>query len=120
MRTRIFALALALLVLPRAWAEEANVAPAQPPLEVALKGSDSMDPLIRLWIEEFQKTRKEVAFKVVSRGSATAPPALASGEVRLGHMSREMTPEEQAAFHAKRGFAVTRLVVARAELVGSP
>lgn len=78
----------------------------------SMKGSDSMDPLIRLWISEFQKQNPKVEIKLESPGSNTAPPALTAGEVRLGHMSREMSPEEQAAFRARRGFPVTRLVVA--------
>ena len=87
---------------------------AAPGLEgiLAMKGSDSMDPLIRLWLDKFQKANPRVQIKVESRGSGTAPPALTSGEVRLGHMSREMSAEEQAAFHARRGHAVTRVVVA--------
>ena len=87
---------------------------ASPGIEgtLAMKGSDSMDPLIRLWLDRFQKANPRVQIKVESRGSGTAPPALSSGEVRLGHMSREMSPEEQAAFQARRGHAVTRLVVA--------
>ncbi|WP_306600446.1 PstS family phosphate ABC transporter substrate-binding protein [Geothrix sp. 21YS21S-2] len=78
----------------------------------SMKGSDSMDPLIRLWISEFQKQNPKVEIKIESPGSNTAPPALTAGEVRLGHMSREMNPEEQAAFQSRRGFPVTRLVVA--------
>jgi phosphate transport system substrate-binding protein len=78
----------------------------------AMKGSDSMDPLVRLWVSEFQKQHPKVQIKVESPGSNTAPPALTSGQVALGPMSREMSPEEMAAFQARRGYAVTRLVVA--------
>ena len=88
---------------------------AAPPVvegSFAMKGSDSMDPLIRLWLSAFQKQNPKVEVKVESRGSGTAPPALTAGEVRLGHMSREMNPEEQAAFQSRHGYAVTRLVVA--------
>jgi phosphate transport system substrate-binding protein len=94
-------------------AEDAPVLrPAAVDEAVTMKGSDSMDPLIRLWISEFQKTHATVAFKVDSPGSATAPPALAAGEVRLGHMSREMSAGELAAFQSRRGFAPTHLVIA--------
>jgi len=78
----------------------------------AMKGSDSMDPLIRLWINEFHKTNPKVEIKVESHGSNTAPPALAAGEVQVGHMSREMNAEELAAFQSHRGHPATRLVVA--------
>ena len=86
----------------------------QPALEgtFAMKGSDSMDPLIRLWVDDFQKANPKVEIRLESRGSGTAPPALTLGEVQLGHMSREMTPEEQGAFQARRGHAITRLIVA--------
>ena len=79
---------------------------------LAMKGSDSMDPLVRLWLDRFQKANPGVRIQVESRGSGTAPPALISGEVRLGHMSREMSAEEQAAFQSRQGHAITRLVVA--------
>ena len=87
---------------------------ARPGVEgiLAMKGSDSMDPLIRLWLDKYQKANPAVQVKVESRGSGTAPPALTAGEVRLGHMSREMSPEEQAAFQSRQGHAVTRVVVA--------
>lgn len=114
MRIPVLTLILAFLALAPGRAQEA-AAPGRAQggaEEVALKGSDSMDPLIRLWITEFQKTRPGTVFKVDSRGSATAPPALASGEVVLGHMSREMNAGEQAAFQARRGYAPTRVVVA--------
>jgi len=89
-------------------------ADGNPPLEgqISLKGSDSMDPLIRLWISEFQKRQPKVQIKLESPGSNTAPPALTSGEVQMGHMSREMNSEELAAFQSRRGYPVTRLVVA--------
>lgn len=86
--------------------------PTAPVAGFSMKGSDSMDPLIRLWVSEFQKRNPGVEIKVESPGSNTAPPALASGEVRLGHMSREMSLEEQTTFQGRRGYPVTRLVVA--------
>ena len=58
----------------------------QPALEgtFAMKGSDSMDPLIRLWVDDFQKANPKVEIRLESRGSGTAPPALTLGEVQLG------------------------------------
>jgi phosphate transport system substrate-binding protein len=100
-----------------AWAlafVEPDLSQGKPVIEgrISMKGSDSMDPLIRLWVSEFQKQNPKVEIKVESPGSNTAPPALTAGDVHLGHMSREMNPEEQATFQARRGFPVTRLVVA--------
>ncbi len=78
----------------------------------AMKGSDSIDPLVRLWVSEFQKRNPKVEIRVESPGSNTAPPALTSGEIQLGHMSREMNAEELAAFQARKGYPPTRLIVA--------
>jgi phosphate transport system substrate-binding protein len=75
-------------------------------------GSDSMDPLLQLWIEDFRKFQPSVNFNVISKGSATAPRALVAGTTLMGHMSREMNAEELAAFQAKFGYAPTRIVVA--------
>ena len=77
-----------------------------------MKGSDSVDPLIRLWITEFEKLQPKVAIEVDSPGSNTAPPALISGQAQLGHMSREMSAGEIGAFTAAKGHPPTRLVVA--------
>jgi phosphate transport system substrate-binding protein len=79
---------------------------------LAAVGSDSMDPLLQLWIQDFQKFQPSVNFNVVSKGSATAPKALVAGTTLVGHMSREMNAEELAAFQAKYGYAPTRIVVA--------
>jgi phosphate transport system substrate-binding protein len=79
---------------------------------ISMKGSDSIDPLVRLWVSEFQKQNPKVEIRVESPGSNTAPPALTSGEVQLGHMSREMNADELAAFLNRKGYPVTRLIVA--------
>lgn len=75
-------------------------------------GSDSMDPLLQLWADNFRQMHPKVAFAITSKGSGTAPKALLSGEAILGHMSREMDPQELQAFEAKFGYAPTRIVVA--------
>jgi phosphate transport system substrate-binding protein len=79
---------------------------------IASTGSDSMDPLLQLWIDEFKKLNPSVTFQVISKGSATAPKALIAGSTLMGHMSREVNAEEQAAFQNKYGYAPTRIVVA--------
>lgn len=79
---------------------------------VRLKGSDSIDPLVRLWILEFQKLQPEVQFDVASHGSATAPPALLKGESDIGHMSRAMNTGELETFQAQFGHAPTSVTVA--------
>ena len=79
---------------------------------VRLKGSDSIDPLVRLWIQEFQKVQTEVQFSITSHGSATAPPALLKDEADLGHMSRTMDDKELEAFRTQFGYAPTGVTVA--------
>jgi phosphate transport system substrate-binding protein len=95
-------------VLP-SYAQESGVRLAG---TIASTGSDSMDPLLQLWIEEFKKLNSSVTFQVNSKGSATAPKALIAGSTLMGHMSREMNAEELAAFQTKFGYAPTRIVVA--------
>lgn len=83
-------------------------------LEGALKsvGSDSMDPLIHLWVGDFTRLHPGVTVELQSKGSGTAPKALLAGQTVLGHMSREMTSEEQATFEKRYGYPPTRVVVA--------
>lgn len=80
--------------------------------EVASIGSDSMDPLIQLWADDFKALNPGVAFRIVSKGSATAPRALVAGESLMGQMSRPMNEAELASFTAKFGYAPTQLAVA--------
>ena len=79
---------------------------------IACVGSDSMDPLLQLWADTFHQHYPDISFGIISKGSGTAPEALANGTSQVGHMSREMTPEELSKFQAKFGYLPTRLVVA--------
>jgi phosphate transport system substrate-binding protein len=80
--------------------------------ELTLMGSDSMDPLVLLWVGEFKKLHSSVQLKVVSKGSATAPPALLEGKAQLGHMSRAMNAAELSSFRARFGADPIRIRVA--------
>ena len=80
--------------------------------EVASIGSDSMDPLIQLWADDFKTLNPAVTFRIVSKGSATAPRALVAGDSLIGQMSRPMNEAELASFQAKFGYAPTQVVVA--------
>ena len=75
-------------------------------------GSDSMDPLMQLWAEDFKANHPGAKLAILSKGSATAPKALTAGTTLLGHMSREMNKEELLAFQSAFGYAPTRIVVA--------
>jgi phosphate transport system substrate-binding protein len=92
---------------------------AERPVSGELKsvGSDSMEPLMALWGEDFKKFHPRVATLFLCKGSGTAPKALLEGSTLMGQMSREMTEQEQAAFQAKFGYAPTRIPVAVDALV---
>lgn len=79
---------------------------------LSLVGSDSMDPLVKLWADDFRSLHPQVAFNIVSKGSGTAPKALASRQAQLGPMSREMNPQELEAFRSSFGHDPVRVVVA--------
>lgn len=92
---------------------------AERPVSSELKsvGSDSMEPLMVLWGEDFKKFHPRVSTLFICKGSATAPKALIEGSTLMGQMSREMTDQELTAFQAKYGYAPTRIPVAVDALV---
>ena len=100
---------------------EAVLAPyaAERPVAGELRsvGSDSMEPLMGLWGEDFRKAHPRVSTHFLCKGSATAPKALIEGTALMGQMSREMTDQELSAFQAKYGYAPTRIPVAVDALV---
>jgi phosphate transport system substrate-binding protein len=75
-------------------------------------GSDSMDPLMQLWLDDYKAAYPGITYTLISKGSATAPKALVAGTSLMGQMSREMDESELAAFQAKYGYPPTRVVVA--------
>jgi phosphate transport system substrate-binding protein len=75
-------------------------------------GSDSMDPLMQLWFDDFRASHPDITYNLVSKGSATAPKALVAGTSLMGQMSREMNAAELASFQDKFGYPPTRVVVA--------
>jgi len=92
---------------------------AQRPVSGELKsvGSDSMEPLMSLWSDDFKKFHPRVTTLFLCKGSGTAPKALIEGSTLMGQMSREMNDQELAAFQAKFGYAPTRIPVAVDALV---
>ncbi|WLT31383.1 PstS family phosphate ABC transporter substrate-binding protein [Geothrix sp. PMB-07] len=92
---------------------------AEHPVSGELKsvGSDSMEPLMALWGEDFKKFHPRISTLFVCKGSGTAPKALIEGSTLMGQMSREMNEQELAAFQAKFGYAPTRIPVAVDALV---
>jgi phosphate transport system substrate-binding protein len=70
-------------------------------------GSDTMNNLMTLWAEAFQKHYPNVKVQVEGKGSSTAPTALIEGTAQLGPMSRPMKPTEIDAFEKKFGYKPT-------------
>ena len=67
-------------------------------------GSDTMNNLMALWGEGFQKYHPKVQIEIEGKGSSTAPPALISGSSTFGPMSRKMKAKEVDEFEKKFGY----------------
>ena len=75
-------------------------------------GSDTLNNLMTLWAEGFQKQYPNVRIQIEGKGSSTAPPALISGTAQLGPMSRGMKGNEIDEFEKKYGYKPTQIRVA--------
>lgn len=75
-------------------------------------GSDTLNNLMTLWAEGFQKIYPNVRTQIEGKGSSTAPPALIAATAQIGPMSREMKPTEVDEFEKKFGYEPTRVRVA--------
>jgi phosphate transport system substrate-binding protein len=75
-------------------------------------GSDTLNNLMTLWAEGFQKQYPNVKIQIEGKGSSTAPPALISGTAQLGPMSRPMKAKELDDFEKKFGYKPTEIKVA--------
>ncbi len=67
-------------------------------------GSDTMNNLMALWAEGFQKMYPNVTVEIEGKGSSTAPAALIAGTANFGPMSREMKSSEIDEFEAEFGY----------------
>ena len=70
-------------------------------------GSDTLNNLMTLWAETFNKFYPNTKIQIEGKGSSTAPPALISGTAQLGPMSRAMKGTEIDAFEKKFGYKPT-------------
>ncbi|MGH7802597.1 MAG: PstS family phosphate ABC transporter substrate-binding protein [Thermodesulfobacteriota bacterium] len=70
-------------------------------------GSDTMNNLMTLWCEGFNKFYPNVKCQIEGKGSSTAPPALIAGTAQIGPMSRTMKGEEIDEFEKKFGYKPT-------------
>jgi phosphate transport system substrate-binding protein len=72
-------------------------------------GSDTMNNLMALWGEAFQKMYPNARIQIEGKGSSTAPPALISGTAQFGPMSRPMRATEIDQFESKYGYKPTEI-----------
>lgn len=75
-------------------------------------GSDTLNNLMTLWAEGFQKEYPNVKIQIEGKGSSTAPAALIGGIAQLGPMSRSMKSKETDDFEKKFGYKPTPIAVA--------
>ncbi len=108
--TRFLFVACCFLAIGAASAEDAmpKYSGAEQRVEnITSVGSDSMGGLMRRWVEAYRLVQPKVTVRAVSRGSATAPPALIEGSADIGPMAREMKSREKEEFVAHYGFEPT-------------
>jgi phosphate transport system substrate-binding protein len=75
-------------------------------------GSDTLNNLMTLWAEGFQKAYPNVKIQIEGKGSSTAPPALIKGTAQIGPMSRAMKSSEEDEFEKTFGYKPTQVRVA--------
>src|SRR3989441_4300572 len=75
-------------------------------------GSDTLNNLMTLWAETFNRFYPNAKIQVEGKGSSTAPPALIAGTSQLGPMSRTMKNTEIDDFEKKFGYKPTPVRVA--------
>lgn len=75
-------------------------------------GSDTLNNLMTLWAEEFERQYPNVNIQIQGMGSSTAPPALTEGTANFGPMSRAMKAKEIEAFEKRHGYKPTAIRVA--------
>jgi phosphate transport system substrate-binding protein len=76
---------------------------------VSSVGSDTLNNLMTLWAEQFNKFYPNAKIQIEGKGSSTAPPALIAGTAQFGPMSREMKGTEVDQFEKKYGYKPTAL-----------
>ena len=74
-------------------------------------GSNTVNNLMILWAEDFQKYYPDSHILIESKGSYTATPALIAGTAQLGMLSRAMRSEESEEFEQKVGYKPMRVLV---------
>ena len=72
-------------------------------------GSDTLNNVMTLWAETYNRFYANVKIQIEGKGSSTAPPALIAGTAQLGPMSRPMKSSEIDAFEKKFGYKPTQI-----------
>jgi phosphate transport system substrate-binding protein len=72
-------------------------------------GSDTLNNVMTLWAETFNRFYPNAKIQIEGKGSSTAPPALIGGTAQLGPMSRAMKGTEVDQFEKKYGYKPTQL-----------
>jgi phosphate transport system substrate-binding protein len=72
-------------------------------------GSDTLNNLMTLWAETFNRFYPNARIQIEGKGSSTAPPALIAGTAQLGPMSRAMKGTEIDQFEKKYGYKPTQI-----------
>jgi phosphate transport system substrate-binding protein len=75
-------------------------------------GSDTLNNLMTLWAEGFQRVYPNVRIQIEGKGSSTAPPALIKGTAQIGPMSRAMKSSETDEFEKAFGYKPMQIRVA--------
>jgi phosphate transport system substrate-binding protein len=75
-------------------------------------GSDTLNNLMTLWLEEFRRFYPNVNIEIQGAGSSTAPPAVTEGTAQFGPMSRAMRQSEIDAFEQRHGYPPMAVPVA--------
>ncbi|MFO0948416.1 MAG: PstS family phosphate ABC transporter substrate-binding protein [Planctomycetota bacterium] len=119
-RAKVLCICLMALVRAAAVHAQATVDSALPTYKAvegvsgAIKsvGSDTMNNLMTLWAEGFNRIYPTVQVEIEGKGSSTAPPALIAGTATFGPMSRPMKDSEIDDFQKRYGFKPTELPTA--------
>jgi phosphate transport system substrate-binding protein len=86
--------------------------PAAKPIEIRVKGSDTMIQIATAWAEVYRKVKPGVFVNASGGGSGTGIAALQNNNTDICDASREMKPEEREKVKAAAGKEVKEIVVA--------
>lgn len=103
-------------------AQDPGAAPAPASVQaaarpVAISGEETLEPTLVMVADEFQRVQPEFRYSFRSTVSEQSVQDLIEGKVAVAAITRDIRPEEVAAFSAKWGYAPTRISFAVDALV---